>query len=200
MSGLESDIFQLSEQSRLLAGFVYLLLVIVEVVVAPIPGAILYAPGGAIFGTFWGGSLALAGNVLGAGIACSITRAISRRVPTKTESVDGPERQGWFHAVLNSAAFAKLQLAISKHGGWLIFFVRLNPLTSSDVISYAAGFASIPIWRVMLATLFGMAPLCFAQAWASKSLLEAFPNLLWPLVVAGALYIVVVVWLIRKTG
>ena len=38
-----------------LAPIVYVLVVIVEVVVAPIPGALLYAPGGAIFGGFLGG-------------------------------------------------------------------------------------------------------------------------------------------------
>jgi uncharacterized membrane protein YdjX (TVP38/TMEM64 family) len=231
MDGLESGIFELSEQSKVLAGFVYLLIVIVEVVVAPIPGAILYAPGGAIFGTFWGGSLALAGNVLGAGIACAITRAISKRATKNTESreedhtetsrintksEDKPpcisshetsrtktkseDKTGWFRSLLNSQAFGKLKNSIDKHGGWLIFFVRLNPLTSSDIISYAAGFCTIPIWRVMLATFFGMLPLCFVQAWASKSLLEAFPNLLIPLIVACGLYLLIAIYLIRRAN
>ena len=44
----------------------YLGFVTLEVVVAPIPGTMLYAPGGVIFGGFWGGLLALSGNVLGA--------------------------------------------------------------------------------------------------------------------------------------
>jgi uncharacterized membrane protein YdjX (TVP38/TMEM64 family) len=48
--------------------------VTVEVVVAPIPGTMLYAPGGVIFGGFWGGLLSLAGNVIGAGIACLLMR------------------------------------------------------------------------------------------------------------------------------
>ena len=216
MDGLESGIFELSEQSKVLAGFVYLLIVIVEVVVAPIPGAILYAPGGAIFGTFWGGSIALAGNVLGAGIACAITRAISKRATKNTESTaeehvpcsssdeksgiepKSENKTGWFQSLLNSEAFGKLKNSVDKYGGWLIFFVRLNPLTSSDIISYAAGFCTIPIWRVMLATFFGMMPLCFVQAWASKSLLEAFPNLLIPLVVVCVLYLILAIYLIRR--
>ena len=53
---------------------VYVLLVIVEVLVAPIPGTLLYAPGGAIFGGLLGGSLSLAGNVIGAGLAAGIAR------------------------------------------------------------------------------------------------------------------------------
>src|SRR3954471_21891807 len=40
----------------------YMGFVILEVVIAPIPGTMLYAPGGVIFGGFWGGLLSLAGN------------------------------------------------------------------------------------------------------------------------------------------
>ena len=57
----------------------YLLVVIVEVIVAPIPGALLYLPGGLIFGWLIGGTVSLAGNVLGAGIACQITRTIGKQ-------------------------------------------------------------------------------------------------------------------------
>ena len=55
----------------------YLLVIVVEVIVAPIPGTLLYLPGGLIFGWLVGGSMSLAGNVLGAGIACQITRTIA---------------------------------------------------------------------------------------------------------------------------
>ena len=48
---------------------------------------------------------------------------------------------------------------------WLVFLLRLNPLTSSDLVSYAAGLTHLPTWQLMLATLAGMAPLCFAQAY-----------------------------------
>ena len=47
-----------------LAPVIYTLAVVVEVIVAPIPGALLYAPGGAIFGGFWGGTLARGDDIL----------------------------------------------------------------------------------------------------------------------------------------
>ena len=56
------------------APLAYVGFVILEVVIAPIPGTMLYAPGGVIFGGFWGGLLSLAGNVIGAGIACQLMR------------------------------------------------------------------------------------------------------------------------------
>src|SRR3954465_442158 len=62
------------------APLAYVGLVILEVVIAPIPGTMLYAPGGVIFGGFWGGALSLLGNVIGAGIACQLMRLfIGRR-------------------------------------------------------------------------------------------------------------------------
>ncbi len=70
-----------------LAPLVYMLAVVVEVIVAPIPGTLLYAPAGAIFGGFVGGSLSLAGNVIGAAIACVIGRMIGERV--LAERADG---------------------------------------------------------------------------------------------------------------
>jgi uncharacterized membrane protein YdjX (TVP38/TMEM64 family) len=166
-----------------LAPIVYVAFVTVEVVVAPIPGLMLYAPGGVIFGGFFGGLLALTGNVLGAGIACGITRTIG---------------SSWLTRLFPKDALEKAQAELDRRGCWLIFLLRVNPLTSSDLVSYAAGFARIPIWKVMLATMFGMAPLCFAQAWLAESLFVAYPQLLYPLLIAGAAYVIVIVAVIRR--
>lgn len=45
---------------------VFFIIVVIEVIVAPIPSVILYAAGGILFGTFWGGTAALLANILGA--------------------------------------------------------------------------------------------------------------------------------------
>ena len=49
----------------LFAPLVYFLFVVAEVIVAPIPGLMLYAPGGVIFGGLLGGALSLAGTSTG---------------------------------------------------------------------------------------------------------------------------------------
>lgn len=168
-----------------LAPLVYFLFVTVEVIVAPIPGLMLYAPGGLIFGAAAGGAIALAGNVAGAGIACSIARSINPR---------------WLERFFTRASMETAQAELERRGGWLIFLLRLNPLTSSDIVSYAAGFTRIPVSTVMLATCFGMAPLCFAQAWLAENLLTAFPTLVYPLLAACVVYVVLVVVVIRRLG
>jgi len=162
---------------------VYFLLVTVEVVVAPVPGLMLYAPGGVLFGGFQGGAIALAGNVAGAGIACQAARTVG---------------SGRISRYLTSETPGTIREALRRRGGWVIFLLRLNPLTSSDLVSYAAGFTQIPVWKVMLATLGGMAPLCFAQAYLAENLLVAFPDLIYCLSVLCAIYILVVVRVGRR--
>ena len=149
----------------------------------------LYAPGGLIFGPWLGGLLALIGNVIGAGISCGLTRSLG---------------SSWLNRVSSGTAMDKLQAALEKDGSRLIVMLRLNPLTSTDLLSYAAGFTRIPIHSVMLATGIGMAPLCFLQSWLSDSLFNKWPWLLWPLLGLGVVYLVVVlvvvVRLLRPRG
>lgn len=163
------------------APLAYVGFVILEVVIAPIPGTMLYAPGGIIFGGFWGGALSLAGNVIGAGLACLLMRVFLG------------DRADEF---LERSALAKYEERITQHGGWVIFLLRVNPLTSSDLVSYAAGLTRLPVWKLMLGTLAGMAPLCFAQSYMAEGLLTAFPSLIYPLVAACVVYAIVVVWVV----
>jgi uncharacterized membrane protein YdjX (TVP38/TMEM64 family) len=165
------------------APLVYVGFVTVEVVAAPLPGTMLYAPGGVIFGGFWGGLLSLAGNVLGAGVACLLMRVFLGERAEK---------------YLARSALAPYEASINRRGAWVIFLLRVNPLTSSDLVSYAAGLTHLSVWKVMLATLAGMAPLCFAQAYLAEGLLTAFPRLIYPLLAVCAVYALVVIWLLSK--
>jgi uncharacterized membrane protein YdjX (TVP38/TMEM64 family) len=84
---------------------------------------------------------------------------------------------------------AKLQEQLNRRGFWMILLLRLNPLTSTDLLSYAAGLTRIPTWHVMFATGLGMAPLCFAQSWLSDGIFNQWPGRIWPLMIAGLLYL-----------
>jgi uncharacterized membrane protein YdjX (TVP38/TMEM64 family) len=161
---------------------VYVLIVIVEVLVAPLPGTLLYAPGGAIFGGFFGGSLSLAGNVIGAGLACLIARFWGEPV---TRALESPR-------------FASIRRALADRALWLILLLRVNPLTSSDLVSYAAGLVGVPVWKVVVGTLVGMAPLCYVQAYAADRLLSVLPGSLWVVVTLGLGYAAAVVWLLVR--
>lgn len=166
-----------------LAPIAYIIVVTIEVVVAPIPGLMLYAPGGVIFGGFWGGLFSLVGNVLGAGIACQVMRSFGG---------------SFMRNHLQKKSLKNTIDRLSENGVWVVFLLRVNPLTSSDLVSYVAGLTAMPTWKVMFGTLFGMAPLCWLQAYFADGLLNRYPDLLYPLIAACVLYSLVVIWIIWR--
>lgn len=167
-----------------LAPAVYVAAVVVEVLVAPIPGTLLYAPAGALFGGFYGGILSLLGNTIGAAVACAVGRSLGEPMVT---------------ARLTGTRLKTHVEAIRARGLWVILLLRLNPLTSSDLVSYTAGALGVPVSRVALGTFIGMAPLCFAQAYLAAEIFRILPGAVWILIGAGLLYVAfLVVWLTRR--
>ena len=164
-----------------LAPIVYVLVVIVEVVVAPIPGALLYAPGGAIFGGFVGGTLSLVGNVLGAALCCALGGWVGERI------LPGGKDAG---------AAADLRARLRDRGILVVFLLRANPLTSSDLVSYAAGVAGVPPWKVAVGTL-GLAPLCYIQAYFAEQVFTLVPG---PILAIGGIALLAIVLAVFFAG
>jgi uncharacterized membrane protein YdjX (TVP38/TMEM64 family) len=142
-----------------------------------------YLPGGLIFGWQVGGLASLMGNVIGAGLCCVIARSLGR-----------PFAERFFAR----ESLAKYDDVLSRNALWVILLLRINPLTSSDLVSYAAGLTSMSTWRVMLGTFLGMAPLCFLQAYFAEELFTRFPMLIYPLAAACALYVAYAAWLLAR--
>lgn len=166
------------------APLIYVAIVVVEVVVAPIPGVFLYMPGGAIFGGALGGTLALIGNTLGAGLAAYLLRhVISERAI-----------RGWF----DHSRFQRSRELIEARGLWIVIALRLNPLTSCDLVSYAAALTPMRIRTLMFGTFVGMAPLCYVQSYMVQSVFTVFPWLLWPMIALGIGYVIAVIWVLRS--
>jgi uncharacterized membrane protein YdjX (TVP38/TMEM64 family) len=167
-----------------LAPAVYVAAVVIEVLVAPIPGTLLYAPAGALFGGFLGGTLSLIGNTIGAAIACGVGSALG---------------EGALARRIEGTKLAAYRTAIQQRGLWVVLLLRINPLTSSDIVSYMAGAVGVPIWRVALGTFIGMAPLCYAQSYLAEQIFEILPGAVYVLVAAGIIYVLaLVIWLTRK--
>jgi uncharacterized membrane protein YdjX (TVP38/TMEM64 family) len=164
------------------APLVYVAAVTIEVVLAPIPGTLLYAPGGAIFGGWWGGTLSLAGNVSGAALATWLASMFGTRV---LAARDWPR-------------LAEIGERVRRRGILVVLLLRINPLTSSDLVSYAAGLAGVPVWRVAVGTAVGMAPLCYAQAFAAEWIFRVLPGAGVILLVSAIAYVLVVGLLLIK--
>lgn len=170
------------ESAGAFAPVVYVAAVTVEVMVAPIPGLLLYAPGGAMFGGFMGGTLALIGNVIGASLACWLAVTFGSRMLGHGD---------WPRLV-------RYTDRIRQRGTLVVLLLRINPLTSSDLVSYAAGLAGIAVWRVALGTAVGMAPLCYVQSYASEWIFRVLPGSGLILLLLGVAYAVAVCYVLFR--
>ncbi len=128
----------------LLGPVVYVVLLVVQAVVAPLPAPALAMGAGYSFGIYEGFLLTWFGALLGGVISFWISRWIGR------DFVAGSERM------------QRLDRYVDQHGAITIFVLRLLPLVSFDAISYAAGLSSISFWRFLVATALGMLPGTFA--------------------------------------
>lgn len=163
-----------------LSYLVFFLIVILEVVVAPIPGTILYTVGGILFGPLLGGTLALVANIIGAIIAFYI----GKKIILDEEEIKKKDR---------------LDKMINKYGGYSIFFLRINPLTSSDIFSFLAGTLRMDFKKFILGTTLALAPLVYVQSYLGEEIFLKSKILFSALVIVSIAYIIAFIFfLIRK--
>ena len=163
----------------------FIILVIIEVVVAPIPSIVLYAVGGILFGTVLGGTGALIGNIIGAWIAFTIARRYGRQA---------------FEKKINKRRLKQFDRFSRKYGSHTIFFLRINPITSSDIFSYLAGFTKMNIRQFILGTISGLAPLIYIQSYLGGSVIKDNPLLTKIFIILSIAYVAVFFYWIYHMG
>ncbi|MCX6750183.1 MAG: TVP38/TMEM64 family protein [Candidatus Pacearchaeota archaeon] len=165
--------------------FMFILIVILEVVLAPIPALALYVAGGALFGTFLGGTLTLIGNLIGAYIAFWIARRFGRKFVEKR--VDEKMRK----------RFDKFS---EKYGGFSLFLLRINPFTTSDLFSYLAGLTKMKVKTFILGTGLGLIPMIFVQAYFGQAFVKSHPMIYSVLLWISVAYLLIFVYLIWRAA
>lgn len=165
------------------AWLIFILLIILEVVLAPIPPLVLYVAGGFLFGAFLGGILTLIGNLIGAGIDYSIAKRFGRNIVIRKT---------------NKKIREKFDKFSEKYGGFAIFILRINPLTTTDLVSYLAGLTRIKFWRFILWTGLGLIPMIFLQTYLGEVFIRDYPVLSAILIILSILYLIVFAYLIIK--
>jgi len=162
---------------------IFIFLIILEVVFAPIPPLVLYTLGGALFGAFLGGVLTLVGNLIGALIAFSIARKFGRNFVER--KIDKNVRK-------------KFDNFSERYGGFSLFLLRVNPLTTSDIFSYLSGLSKMKIKSFILGTSFGLVPMIFIQTYLGEAFVRTH-NLLYTILIwISIAYLLVFVYLIWK--
>ncbi len=165
------------------AEIIFVLLVILEVVFAPIPPLILYFAAGILFGSFLGGILILFGNLIGAGIDFQIARNLGRKFIEKR--IDYKKRK-------------KFDKFSEKYGNLSIFLLRINPLTTSDLFSYLAGLSKMKIFPFLISTGLGLIPLIFIQTYFGDIFVKNSPFLILIFLIIGIIYLLLFFYLIYK--
>lgn len=128
-----------------LAPLVYIVIMSLAVVISPIPSLPLDIAAGAFFGPLMGTVYSVTGALIGAAISFSISRFLGREFI---------ERFLGGHINFCTGCSDRFLTKI-------VFFSRLLPFFSFDIISYGAGLTKISFRKFLLATLFGMIPLTF---------------------------------------
>lgn len=167
------------------AWIVFVFIVVLEVLFVPLPllVLILYAVGGTLFGAFLGGVLTLVGNLIGAAIAFYIAKTIGREFIER--KISERRRQ-------------KFDKFTEKYGAWAIFFIRLNPFTSSDIFSYLAGLTKMRLGFFVFATGLGLIPLIFVQTYLGESIFKLNNSIFLILMILSAIYLLVFFYLIFR--
>jgi len=110
------------------------------------PGPLLAGASGLLFGTALGFPVTLAGAVLGACIAFSISRFVA---PDAIEQFAGPRLRS-------------LEELLSRRGFVSVLYARIAPGVPYSLVNYAAGLTRIPLGVFAAATALGTAPRAFA--------------------------------------
>lgn len=124
-----------------------LLLMVLQSVIAPLPGSLVAATNGVVFGVWWGTLLSWAGGLLGATASFWLARLLGHGLVAR-----------WF----GRGRLEQIDQLGARHGFGVVLIARLTPLVSFDFISYLAGLSGISFGRFMLATALGMLPGTFA--------------------------------------
>lgn len=163
------------------AAFIFVFVVVLEVILAPIPPLVLYIAGGLLFGGFIGGVLTLLGNLIGAFVDFRIARHIGK---------DFVERK------TNPKLKKKFDKFLEKYGVLSLFLLRINPLTTSDLFSYFAGLTKMKASKFLLATGLGLIPMIFIQTYFGEIFIANNPILVLITLILSVLYFGVLVYFI----
>ncbi|MDR0398021.1 MAG: TVP38/TMEM64 family protein [Candidatus Nomurabacteria bacterium] len=156
---------------------VFVLLQILQVVVAPIPGQVVGVVGGYLFG-WWGLALSIIGNLAGCFIIFILARRFGRPL---AEKLFKPE------------TIKKFDYVTESKGAFILFLIFILPFFPDDVICYLAGLTKVPINKLMLASFAGRVPGFLMMTLAGSGLESGSLNALISICV-GTLLLMAICW------
>jgi len=143
------------------AVFIFLFLMVLQSLIAPIPSELVLLSGAMIFG-FWGGViLGIIGSMLSAATTYYVSNKGGRAILEATgEKISLAERM-----------ISIMDEWIESWGFWAIVVGRAVPVIMFDPVSYAAGISNIKPKHYYIATLIGSVPRAIFYAYLGYSML-----------------------------
>ena len=143
------------------AVFIFLFLMVIQSLIAPIPSELVLLSGAIIFG-FWGGViLGIIGSMLSAAITYYVSNKGGRAILDATgEKINFANRM-----------ILLMDEWIDSWGFWAIVVGRAVPVIMFDPVSYAAGLSNIKPNQYYIATLIGSIPRAIFYAFLGYKML-----------------------------
>jgi len=125
-------------------------LMILQMIIAPIPGQLITFTNGLLFGAFWGTVLSWGSAMVGAALCFGIASAFGRPVVEK---------------LVGAKSLDYVDSFFERYGIRAILVARLIPFVPFDPISYGAGLTKMGFWRFFIATGIGQLPATILYSW-----------------------------------
>jgi len=120
-----------------------ILLHVAQVLLAPIPGQVIDAVNGYLFGTAWGTIYSLVGVITGASLAMALARRFGRP---------------WAKKLIKKETLEHLDAYSQQRGALFLFLVFLFPFLPDDVACFLAGLTPLPLAELIILAAIGRLP------------------------------------------
>ncbi len=120
-----------------------ILLHVAQVLLAPIPGQVIDAANGYLFGAAWGTFYSLVGVIAGSTLAMALARRFGRP---------------WAERLIKKETLERLDGYSQQKGGLFFFLVFLFPFLPDDVACFLAGLTPLPLPKLVVLAAIGRLP------------------------------------------
>jgi uncharacterized membrane protein YdjX (TVP38/TMEM64 family) len=128
------------------APLVLVVLQILQVVLAPIPGQVMAVVAGYLFGAWWGTLYNMIGITIGSSIAFWLSRRFGR---------------AYVENIVHEEALASFDAISDDYGRMTLFLLFLFPGLPDDVLCFAGGLTEIPLRQLIFLAVIGRTPAFF---------------------------------------
>ena len=129
-----------------LAPITLIVLQVIQVVLAPIPGQVLAAVAGYLFGPWWGTLYNMIGIAIGSTLAFWLSRRYGRT---------------YVERMIDDGALGAFDGFVERHGLLSLFVLFLVPGLPDDALCFLGGLTPIPLWKLVVVAVLGRAPAFF---------------------------------------